>query len=249
MRLQGKTAIVTGAGGGIGKAIAVRLAADGANVVIVDLLKHDLAAADIARSGAKTLGLRADVSSESDVASAVEQTIKIFGSVDILVNNAAMTAPPRPFEEIGAADWRRMMEVNTLGPYLMCRAVSPQMRSRKWGRIINVASDTPHLGVPYMLHYVSSKGALIAFTRALAREMGKDNVTVNALAPGFTLSERIARQTDRVEFFRREQRKSLSIQRDEMPEDLVGAASFLASDDCAFMTGQTVIVDGGYAMI
>jgi NAD(P)-dependent dehydrogenase (short-subunit alcohol dehydrogenase family) len=124
------------------------------------------------------------------------------------------------------------------------------MRSRKHGRIINVASDTFHGGVPFMIHYVSSKGALIAFTRALSREVGKDGITVNAIAPGFTLSERIAAQADRVEGFRREvTMKQLAIPRDELPEDLVGAASFLAGDDAAFMTGQTLIVDGGLQMI
>ena len=249
MKLKGRTAIITGASNGIGNAIAKRLAADGANIAVVDLVDAEAAAADLAKTGVRTIGLTVDVASETDVAAAVEKTVAALGGVDILVNNAAMTAPPRPFEEIGVADWRRMMDVNTLGPYMMCRAVSPHMRAQKYGRIINVASDTVHLGVPYMLHYVSSKGALIAFTRALAREFGKDGVNVNAIAPGFTLSERIAKQQDRVEFFRREQLKSLAIQRDEFPEDLAGIASFLASEDCAFMTGQTVVVDGGYAMV
>ncbi len=106
-----------------------------------------------------------------------------------------------------------------------------------------------HLGVPYMLHYVSSKGALIAFTRALAREFGKDGVNVNAIAPGFTLSERIARQQDRVEGFRTANLRQLAIQRDALPEDLAGTATFLASEDCAFLTGQSIVVDGGYAMV
>ena len=139
---------------------------------------------------------------------------------------------------------------NALGPFLCAKAVIAGMRARRHGRIINVASDTFHGGVPYMIHYVSSKGALIAFTRALSREVGKDGITVNAIAPGFTLSERIAAQADRVEGFRREvTMKQLAIPRDELPEDLVGAASFLAGDDAAFMTGQTLIVDGGLQMI
>ncbi len=249
MKLKGRTAIITGGSGGIGNAIAKRLAADGANIAIVDLVNAQAAAAELTGAGIRAIGLTADVASEADAAAAVEQTVATLGGIDILVNNAAMTAPPRPFEEIGVADWRRMMEVNTLGPYLMCRAVSPHLRAQKYGRIINIASDTVHLGVPYMLHYVSSKGALIAFTRALAREFGKDGVNVNGIAPGFTLSERIAKQQDRVELFRREQFKALAIQRDEFPEDLAGIASFLASEDCAFMTGQTVVVDGGYAMV
>jgi NAD(P)-dependent dehydrogenase (short-subunit alcohol dehydrogenase family) len=249
MSLRGRSAIVTGAVTGIGRAVAARLAADGADVVIVDIAAPDVAAAEIGRDGTRTLGVHADISSETAVASIVEQTLSAFGRVDILVNNAAMTALPRPFEEIGVAEWRRMMDVNTLGPYLCCRAVAPHMRSAKRGRIINIVSDTVHTGVPYMLHYVSSKGALIAFTRALAREMGNDNITVNAIAPGFTLSERIARQPERVEAFRRQNLKSLAIPRDQLPEDLAGAASFLASDDSAFMTGQTIVIDGGLVMI
>ena len=229
MKLKGRTALITGASNGIGNAIARRLAADGANIAVVDLVNAEAAAAELAKTGVKTIGIRADVSSEADTAAAVEKTIAALGGVDILVNNAAMTAPPRPFEEIPIAEWRRMLDTNIIGPNLLCRAVSPYMRKQKYGRIINVASDTVHLGVPYMLHYVSSKGALIAFTRALAREFGKDGVNVNAIAPGFTLSERIAKQKDRVEFFRREQLKALAIQRDEFPEDLAGIASFLPS--------------------
>ncbi|OGA28566.1 MAG: dehydrogenase [Betaproteobacteria bacterium RIFCSPLOWO2_02_FULL_65_24] len=248
--LKGRTAIVTGAARGIGKAIALRLAAEGANIVVIDVLDTEPAVAQIVRTGVHALGMRVDVSSESEVAAMTERTLREFGRIDILVNNAAMTTPPRPFEQITAEDWRRMMEVNTLGPFLCARAVIDFMRSRKHGRIINIASDTAHLGVPFMLHYVSSKGALIAFTRALAREVGKDGVTVNAIAPGFTLSERIAAQTERVEVFRREvTARALAIARDELPEDLVGAASFLAGDESSFMTGQTLVVDGGFAMV
>lgn len=249
MKLKGRIALITGASNGIGNAIARRLAADGANVAVVDLVDAESAAAEIANSGVKAIGIRADVSSENDTAAAVERCVAELGGVDILVNNAAMTAPPRPFEEIPVADWRRMLETNIIGPNLLCRAVSPHMRRKKYGRIINVASDTVHLGVPYMLHYVSSKGALIAFTRALAREFGKDGVNVNAIAPGFTLSDRLAKQPERVAGFRKANLNQLAIQRDEIPGDLSGIASFLASEDCAFMTGQTVVVDGGYAMV
>ena len=249
MKLKGRTALITGASNGIGNAIARRLAADGANIAVVDLVDAESAAAALAKSGVRAIGIRADVSSETDTATAVERCVAELGGVDILVNNAAMTAPPRPFEEIPIADWRRMLETNIIGPNLLCRAVSPHMRKKKYGRIINVASDTVHLGVPYMLHYVSSKGALIAFTRALAREFGKDGVNVNAIAPGFTLSDRLANQPERVAGFRKANLNQLAIQRDEIPDDLAGIASFLASEDCAFMTGQTIIVDGGYAMV
>jgi NAD(P)-dependent dehydrogenase (short-subunit alcohol dehydrogenase family) len=249
MKLKGRTALVTGASNGIGYAIAQRLAADGANIAVVDLVRVEEAAAELAKAGVKTVGIKADVSSETDTAAAVEKCVAVLGGIDILVNNAAMTAPPRPFEEIPVTEWRRMLETNIIGPNLLCRAASPHMRAKKYGRIINVASDTVHLGVPFMLHYVSSKGALIAFTRALAREFGKDGVNVNAIAPGFTLSERIASQPNRVAGFRNANLNQLAIQRDELPQDLAGIASFLASEDCAFMTGQTIVVDGGYAMV
>jgi NAD(P)-dependent dehydrogenase (short-subunit alcohol dehydrogenase family) len=251
VKLAGKVAIVTGAGSGIGKALATRLAADGAAVVIADLQKFDSAAADIAKAtGARTLGLQVDVSSESDVARLADETVKAFGRIDILVNNAAIfsSLKLRPFEQIEVAEWRKVMDVNILGVALCCRACVPHMRKAGGGRIINLASGAPLKGVPLFLHYISSKGAVIAMTRGLARELGKDAITVNALAPGFTLSENVAKDAAHVKQGE-VTRMTRAIQRDETPEDLVGAVSFLASADAAFMTGQTLVVDGGSAML
>jgi NAD(P)-dependent dehydrogenase (short-subunit alcohol dehydrogenase family) len=250
-RLKGKVAIVTGAGSGIGKALARRLAADGAAAVIADLANYDIAAAEIATAtGARTLGLQVDVSSENDVARMAAETVKAFGRIDILVNNAAVfsTIKLKPFEEIGVAEWRKVMDVNILGVALCCRACVPHMRKAGGGRIINLASGAPIKGVPLFLHYISSKGAVIAMTRGLARELGKDGITVNSLAPGFTLSENVAKDPVHVQQGERT-RMTRAIQRDETPEDLVGAVSFLASADAAFITGQTLVVDGGSAMI
>jgi NAD(P)-dependent dehydrogenase (short-subunit alcohol dehydrogenase family) len=250
-RLKGRVAIVTGAGGGIGKALATRLASDGASVVVADLQKFDTAAAEIAKAtGAKTLGLEIDVSAEEQVARMASQAMKTFGRIDILVNNAAVfsSLKLKPFEEISVAEWRKVMDVNALGVFLCCRACAPHMRAAGGGRIINLASGAPLKGVPLFLHYISSKGAVIAMTRGLARELGKDRITVNALAPGFTLSENVAQDPAH----RRQgeiTRATRAIARDEMPEDLVGAVSFLASDDAAFITGQTLVVDGGSAML
>ena len=250
-RLKGKVAVVTGAGSGIGKALAKRLAEDGASVVIADLKEFDRSAAEIAKAtGVKTLGLQVDVSSESDAGRMAAEAMKAFGRIDILVNNAAIfsTLELKPFEKIPVAEWRKVMDVNIMGVALCSAACVPHMRAGRYGRIINLASGAPLKGVPLFLHYVSSKGAVIAMTRGMARELGADGITVNALAPGFTLSENVAKKQDHVKAGERT-RLTRAIQRDEKPEDLVGAVSFLASDDAAFMTGQTLVVDGGSAML
>ena len=250
-RLKGQVAIVTGAGSGIGKALASRLARDGASVVIADLARFGEAAAEIAKAtGARTLGLQIDVSSEKDVERMAAETVRAFGRIDILVNNAAVfsTLKLRPFEDIGVEEWRKVMDVNIMGVALCCRACVPHMRKAGCGRIINLASGAPIKGVPLFLHYISSKGAVIAMTRGLARELGKDRITVNSLAPGFTLSENVAKDAAHVQQGERS-RVTRAIQRDETPEDLEGAVSFLASADAAFITGQTLVVDGGSAMI
>jgi NAD(P)-dependent dehydrogenase (short-subunit alcohol dehydrogenase family) len=251
MRLSNRTAVVTGGAQGIGRALATRLAQDGANIVIADLAHAAEAATMLAAAGHRARGVAADVTSADDLARVVDEARTAFGGIDNLVNNAAFfsSIEPTPFEEIDPQAWRQVMDVNTLGVFLACRACVPEMKRRGGGRIINLASGAPIKGLPFMLHYVTSKGAVIALTRALARELGPHNITVNALAPGFTLSENILRNTEHVAKFRDVVVKSRAIQRDEYPEDLAGAASFLASEDAAFMTGQTVVVDGGSAMV
>jgi NAD(P)-dependent dehydrogenase (short-subunit alcohol dehydrogenase family) len=178
------------------------------------------------------------------------EAVKAFGRIDILVNNAAIfsSLKLKPFEQIGVDEWRKVMDVNIMGVALCCRACVPHMRKGGYGRIINLASGAPLKGVPLFLHYISSKGAVIAMTRGLARELGKDGITVNTLAPGFTLSENVAKDPTHVKQGE-VTRMTRAIQRDETPEDLVGTVSFLASADAAFMTGQTLVVDGGSAML
>src|SRR4030095_16721526 len=150
-----------------------------------------------------------------------------------------------PFEKLSVAEWRKVLDVNTIGTFLCCRAASPHMRDKKYGRIINVASGTAFKGAPFLLHYVASKGSVISMTRALARELGNDNITVNAISPGYTLTEGNLANTAFVSAHREAAIASRALPRDAYPEDLVGTLSFLASDDAAFITGQIVAVDGG----
>ena len=166
---------------------------------------------------------------------------------DILVNNAAIskTLVMTPFEKLTLADWKRILEVNTIGVFLCCRAVAPLMRARKAGRIVNITSGTAFKGAPFIMHYVASKGAVMSMTKSLARELGPDHITVNAVSPGYTMS---SGNLENPEFLKAQadmNRASRAIPRDEYEEDLVGAVSFLASDDAAFVTGQILAVDGG----
>jgi NAD(P)-dependent dehydrogenase (short-subunit alcohol dehydrogenase family) len=241
--LDGKVAIVTGGAQGIGRAIAERLAADGARIVIADLKGAEEAAADFADG----VGLTVDVSSEDDVARMTSETVERCGAIDILVNNAGLYAslPMRPFEQIPVDEWRQVMDVNVLSMFLTCRAVVPQMREHGGGRIVNISSGTPFRGVPFVLHYVTSKGAIVAFTKALAKELGGDEILVNCVAPGFTMSDGVQENPEVVEALRDVSVSARTIKRDQVPEDVVGAVAFLCGPESTFITGQTMVIDGG----
>ena len=257
MKLAGYAAIVTGGASGIGRVLSERLFADGASVAILDIVgsaerAHALGGgAGGSVSGARVIGLPCDVSDETQVAAAMSQAAAQLGRIDILVNNAALFSAltPGPFEAISAHDWQRVMAINTMGPFLCARAALPHLKASGRGRIINLASGAPLKGVPNMLHYVTSKGAMIAFTRALAREAGAHSITVNAVAPGFTMSDGVLAHPVHAEKYRDVIIASRAIKRDETPQDIAGAVSFLASADAAFITGQTLVVDGGSAMV
>jgi NAD(P)-dependent dehydrogenase (short-subunit alcohol dehydrogenase family) len=245
VQLEGKTAIVTGGARGIGRAIAEALAADGARIVVADLQGADAAAKELGSD--KAIGVTCDVSDEAAVAEMAKAAQQAFGGCNILVNNAGIYSSlvPGPFEKIAVADWQRVMDANILGTFLCCRAVVPLMRQHGGGRIININSGTPFKGVPYLLHYVASKGAVLAMTRALARELGADNILVNGVAPGFTLSDGVQANPVQMEKLREISAKARSIVRDQHPADIVGAVCFFAGPGAAFITGQTLIVDGG----
>jgi NAD(P)-dependent dehydrogenase (short-subunit alcohol dehydrogenase family) len=232
--LDGKVAIVTGGAQGIGAAIAAGLAAEGAEVVIVDL--------DPPQGG-----IRADVSSEDDVDEMVEQALERNGRIDILVNNAGLYASleMRAFTEIPLEEWNRVMEVNVASMFLTCRAVVPVMREQGGGKIVNISSGTPFRGVPFVLHYVTSKGAIVAFTRALAKELGNDEILVNCVAPGFTMSTGVQEHPEVIEALRDVSIASRTIKRDMVAEDVVGAVAFLCGPESTFLTGQTMVIDGG----
>jgi NAD(P)-dependent dehydrogenase (short-subunit alcohol dehydrogenase family) len=241
--LDGQVAIVTGGSQGIGRAIAERLAGDGARIVIADLKGAEDAAADF-NDG---VGLTVDVSSEDDVARMAADTLERCGQIDILVNNAGLYAQlaMRPFEQIPADEWRQVMDVNVLSMFLTCRAVVPHMRERGGGRIVNISSGTPFRGVPFVLHYVTSKGAIVAFTRALAKELGGDNVLVNCVAPGFTMSDGVNEHPEVIDALRDVSIASRTLKRDMVPQDVVGAVAFLCGPESTFLTGQTMVIDGG----
>jgi NAD(P)-dependent dehydrogenase (short-subunit alcohol dehydrogenase family) len=232
--LGGKVAIVTGGAQGIGAAIATGLEAEGATVVIADLEPPES-------------GIRADVASEDDVAGMVEETLSRHGHIDVLVNNAGLYASleMRSFTEIPLEEWNRVMEVNVASMFLTCRAVVPVMRGQGGGKIVNISSGTPFRGVPFLLHYVTSKGAIVALTRALAKELGKDSIHVNCVAPGFTMSDGVKSHPEVIEKLRDVSVASRTLQRDQVPEDVVGAVVFLCTSAADFITGQTMVIDGG----
>jgi NAD(P)-dependent dehydrogenase (short-subunit alcohol dehydrogenase family) len=241
--LDGKVALVTGAAQGIGKAIAHGLADAGARIVVADVNRAG-EAADAFEGG---LGVMVDVADEDGVEQMAAEVIERCGRIDILVNNAGLYASlsMRPFTEIPVDEWRRVMDVNVLSMFLTCRAVVPHMRRNGGGRIVNISSGTPFRGVPFLLHYVTSKGAILAFTRALAKELGRDGVLVNCVAPGFTLSDGVREHPEVIEALRDVSISARTLQRDQVPEDVVGAVVFLCGPGSAFVTGQTIVIDGG----
>ncbi len=248
-RFDGRVAIITGAGRGIGQAYAKSLAEEGAKICVTDIIDTDNTVNIIKQAGGDAIGVKCDVLVKDQIEAMVAATIEAYGKIDILVNNAALFADigQKPFMEISEDEWDRVMQVNTRGVFSCVKAVVPEMRKNQYGKIVNIASGTVFKGSPMLLHYVSSKGAMVAFTRALAREVGDDNICVNALAPGLTMSEKVAGDPQ-WNASKDANAATRAFKREELPEDLVGAMKFLCSSESDFMTGQTMVVDGGSAM-
>jgi 3-oxoacyl-[acyl-carrier protein] reductase len=246
MRLRNKVAIVTGGARGLGKIYAMHFLREGAKVVIADICEATWAEQlFIDQKMGDMLILHTDVSEEESTEEMARKTIERFGRIDILINNAAISAETKPFYEISAKEWDKVIQVNLKGTFLCCKAVYPQMKEQGRGKIINVSSGTFFKGVPYFIHYVTSKGGIVGFTRALAREVGSDGICVNAIAPGYTVTDVMKEKPMFDEEFSKVNISTRCFKRAEVPEDIIGAVVFLASDESDFITGQTIVVDGG----
>lgn len=252
--LKDKVVIVTGGGHGIGRAYCLGFGQAGSRVVVADIDKPaaDQVSAEVMQQhGAQAVALHTDVADEKSTKEMAAAVMQHFGRVDVLINNAAIFATIAMnrgrIETIDPAEWDRLMAVNLKGLFFCCRAVLPSMRAQKSGKIINIASGTVFAGSPGRIHYVTSKMATIGFTRTLAREVGDDNINVNVLAPGNTLSEENPSQE--VIRLRQSSAGSRALKRIQVPQDVVGAMLFLASPLSDFMTGQTVNVDGGISFV
>jgi NAD(P)-dependent dehydrogenase (short-subunit alcohol dehydrogenase family) len=247
--LSGRSVIITGAAQGIGATFALALAAQGAKVSVCDVRSPEKTIAQIKSSGGEAMGGICDVTDGAAVARFVAETDRVFGGVHGLVNNAALFAdlPKRKMEDITSEEFDRVMAINVRGSFECAKAVVPVMRRQGYGKIVNIASGTVFKGQVMMLSYVTSKGAIVAMTRCLARELGGDGIRANCLAPGFTMSEGVKDQADWVAAGQATV-SSRALRREQTPEDLTGTLEYLLSADSDFMTGQTVVVDGGSVM-
>jgi len=240
---------VTGGAQGLGKLYCESLARDGAQVLVADIKDASAVAEGIKRQGGVAIPMKTDITNASDVEEMAKMAIDRFGKIDALVNNAAIYygLSAKPFSEIDPAEWDKVMQVNVKGPWLCVRAVLPQMQKQKSGKIINISSATALLGTPGLLHYVASKAAIMGITRTMAHEVGDYNICVNTVAPGLTWTE--ASQGMFSEERARQSAQKKCLKRVEQPDDLVGIVKFLISDESNFITGQTIVVDGGTAML
>lgn len=250
MRLNEKVAIITGAGRGIGKEIALAFAKEGADIAVVDLTlpEAEATAAELKALGRRALAIKADVSKWDEVENMANLVNKELGRIDILINNAAVWAGLKgtPFYLLTEEEWDRILAVNVKGVFFCCKAVFPFMKNQGKGKIVNLSSAVHFIGAPFLVHYATSKGGVVAFTRSLAKELGDYKINVNAVAPGITMTEagkeKGTKEMHEMFVGRR------ALKRLQEPEDLAGVITFLSSDESDFITGQTIVVDGGVAL-
>ena len=245
MQLKDKVVIVTGSARGLGKLYSLRFSQEGARVVVCDVLDCAGTVKEIESGGGEVLSLKTDVTSEESTVEMAKRTIERFGRIDVLVNNAAIYGGivTKPFYQISVDEWDSLMAVNLKGVFLCCKAVFPFMKEQGKGKIVNIASAVAFSGIPYFTHYTTSKGGVVAFTRAMARELGDYNINVNAVAPGVILTKASLdmQSEERIEMIIAKQ----ALKRRQQPEYLLGVIMFLSSEESDFITGQTIVVDGG----
>lgn len=248
MRLKGKVAVITGTAQGLGRAFCLKLAEEGAKIVAADI---NLAGAEetvklINDKGLEAFAMKVNVTREDEVQAMAAEAVARYGGIDILLNNAAIYygVQRKPFYEVDSAEFDKVLAVNIKGIWLATKAVFPAMKQRGKGKVINISSETFFTGSTGLVHYVASKGGVVGLTRAIAREVGQDNICVNAIAPGFTATEASAVLANLEKY----DVSKNCIKRLGQPQDLVGIAAFLASDESDFISGQTILVDGGREM-
>ena len=247
--VEGRVVIVTGGGAGIGRAYAKHFAANGAIPVIaeIDGQAGSSVAAEITANGGQALAIQTDVADEGSVTETISRVMEEFGRIDVLLNNAAIfsTITRSRFEDISREDWTRVLDVNVIGSWICSKLVVPHMEAGEYGRIINISSSTVPVGLPLLMHYVTSKAAVVGMTRCMAAELGERGITCNAILPGMTESE--VEYVGRTEASFSAVLNMQKLKRIEQADDLVGMALFLASPASGFMTGQSLLVDGGMA--
>jgi NAD(P)-dependent dehydrogenase (short-subunit alcohol dehydrogenase family) len=245
--LEQKTVIVTGGATGIGQAFAMGCAAQGANIVVADMNSSEETVEGIKKLGGRAIGIQVDVSNQESLTAMADASLKAYGRIDGLINNAAYFREVKltPFEEIDPVIWDRIFQVNVRGVWQCCKAVMPAMRSQNSGSILNISSVVAVAGQPGYLHYVATKGAVLSMTKGLAKECGSVGVRVNVIAPGFVITDATK---DRPIEWQQSFLKARAISREQRPNDLVGTAMYLLSDLSCFVSGQTIVVDGGHIM-